>query len=146
MGDELKRKKHRFIESNIWDTCSVCGLPSDERNVHNPADLCERAERIAHVAHQYYYGPKSPDPQDIKDLAALLERELSALRESVIEEVILALCPTCNPEHTLDNGRVWGFCRARYLIGKRFTEEEIWTAIRNLKTPAFSAPNPKEPK
>lgn len=35
-----------------------------------------------------------------------------------------ALCPTCNPNHILDNGRLWYFCGLQKLADE-FTEEEL---------------------
>lgn len=49
-----------------------------------------------------------------------------------MQKVVLSLCPTCNPRHVLENGRLWGLCMSWRLVGDYFTEEDIKKVVLSL--------------
>lgn len=75
----------------------------------------------------------------IDSTAAAVAAYRERVRAEVLEKAVRALCRDCKPTHVLDNGRVWGLCRAVPLIDA-FGEDAVAKAVRSLRADATTDP------
>lgn len=74
-------------------------------------------------------GHASSDKDIAFDIVTALRASAEEARREEFRRWLDTLCSGCNPNHVLDNGRVWGFCGTWKVIPS-ISEEDIAAAIR----------------